>query len=105
MTATSRVIRGVLVGLALVVASSTRSGAEEPATADSQQRKDRLESMKRQAAEYTLTLAAEVSSSKPTKLTLHDEPLLRFSNPVGGVPDGIVVMWKHGARPAVFAQV
>ena len=38
-------------------------------------------------------------------LTLHDEPILRFSNPVSGVPDGIVVMWKDGQRPAVFAQV
>jgi hypothetical protein len=56
--------------------------------------------MKQQAAEYTLTL-----ESSRRKLALHDEPVLRFSNPVGGVPDGIVVMWKDGGRPAVFAQV
>ena len=31
--------------------------------------------------------------------------MLRFSNPVSGVPDGIVAMWKDGQRPAVFAQV
>jgi hypothetical protein len=57
--------------------------------------------MKRQAAEYTLTLAG------PSKqqLTLHDEPILRFDNAVSGVPDGIVAMWKEGQRPAVFAQV
>jgi hypothetical protein len=36
---------------------------------------------------------------------LHGEPLLRFSNPVGGVVDGIIVMWKEGERPAIFAQI
>jgi hypothetical protein len=46
-----------------------------------------------------------LQTKKPITLALHGEPLLRFSNPVGGVPDGIVVMWKEGQRPAVFAQV
>lgn len=36
---------------------------------------------------------------------LAPNPLLRWSNPVGGVPDGILVMWTHGARPGIFAQV
>lgn len=75
--------------------------AQDPPAKDDAERKDRLEFMKRQAIEYTVTLNADT----PVKLALHDEPLLRFSNPVGGVPDGIVVMWKDGARPAIFAQV
>ena len=75
--------------------------ADEPAGKEDAERKERLEFMKQQAAAYEITL----SDSKSTKLTLHDEPLLRFSNPVGGVPDGIVVMWKDGHRPAIFAQV
>src|SRR3954449_11128063 len=60
--------------------------------AEDTERKERLELMKRQAAEYEVTLNA----AKTAKLVLHAEPLLRFSNPVGGVPDGIVVMWKEG---------
>jgi hypothetical protein len=75
--------------------------AQDPPATDVAERKERLEFMKRQAAEYTVTLNADT----PVKLALHDEPLLRFSNPVGGVPDGIVVMWKDGPRPAIFAQV
>src|SRR5262245_48351055 len=63
--------------------------------------KERLEVMKQQASAYEVIL----KTSPPTKLDLHSEPLLRFSNPVGGVPDGIVVMWKEGNRPAIFAQV
>jgi hypothetical protein len=63
--------------------------------------KSRLQEMKRQAAEYKVTLATKPAA----ELKLHEEPLLRFDNPVGGVPDGIVVMWKDGQRPAVLAQV
>lgn len=75
--------------------------AEDQPAKDDAERKERLELMKRQAAEYTVTLNAD----PPVNLAMHEEPLLRFSNPVGGVPDGIVVMWKVGARPAIFAQV
>ena len=75
--------------------------AQDSRAKDDSERKERLEFMKGQAAEYTITLDAD----KPVELALHDEPILRFSNPVGGVPDGIVVMWKEGARPAIFAQV
>lgn len=100
---------GTALGLALLLARpgvpAMAEEAKEPSAAESQERKDRLESMKRQAAEYTLTLDAKDAKGKPVTLALHDEPLLRFSNPVGGVPDGIVVMWKHGERPAVVAQV
>jgi hypothetical protein len=75
--------------------------AEDQPGKDDAERKERLELMKQQAAEYSVTLNADT----PSKLALHEEPILRFSNPVGGVPDGIVVMWKDGARPAIFAQV
>jgi hypothetical protein len=71
------------------------------ASAEDDDRKARLEEMKRQAAEYKLIL----NNGSSTALKLHDEPLLRFDNPVGGVPDGIAVMWKDGQRPAVIAQV
>lgn len=74
--------------------------ADENDSDDPQTRAERLEVMKGQAAAYTLTF-----DKSSTKLALHDEPVLRFSNPVSGVPDGIVAMWKDGQRPAVFAQV
>lgn len=76
-------------------------GGDEPTPKESAEQKERLESMKRQAADYELTL----ETTRPIRLALHDEPLLRFSNPVGGVTDGIIVMWKEEKRPAVFAQI
>ncbi|MCG8652736.1 MAG: hypothetical protein MI861_23050 [Pirellulales bacterium] len=39
------------------------------------------------------------------QLKLHPRPLIRFNNLVSGVPDGIIVMWTDGVRPAVLAQV
>ena len=84
----------------LALVASARALGQEEETNDDKERQQRLVLMKEQAAEYTLTL-----DDTGRKLTLHDEPVLRFSNPVGGVPDGIVVMWKDGQRPAVFAQV
>lgn len=80
---------------------STAAFSAEPDESDAKQRAERLDVMKRQAADYVLTL----DGKKPSALLLHEEPVLRFNNPVGGVPDGIVVMWKDGQRPAVFAQV
>jgi hypothetical protein len=74
---------------------------DEPAPRDAADQKERLELMKRQAAEYDVTL----DTSPPARLALHPEPLLRFNNLVGDVSDGIVVMWKEGKRPAVFAQI
>src|SRR4029453_8576942 len=74
--------------------------ADENDADDPQLRAERLEDMKGQDAAYTLPF-----DKSSTKLALHDEPVLRFSNPVSGVPDGIIAMWKDGQRPAVFAQV
>jgi len=74
--------------------------AQQPAADDSQESARRLELMKSQAAAYKVSLGERM-----TPLALHTEPILRFSNAVSGVPDGIIVMWKDSQRPAIFAQV
>jgi hypothetical protein len=86
---------------ALTVLGAAQARSREPTPNDDQARQERLAQMKAQVAEYTLKLTDNDSSP----LTLHEEAVLRFSNPVSGVPDGIVAMWKAGRRPAVFAQV
>lgn len=93
-------VRMLVTMLLGMVCAAFAFAQEDDAKEDAQVRADRLKNMKQQAAAYQLTLAGGKS-----ELTLHDEPVLRFSNPVSGVPDGIVVMWKDGERPAVFAQV
>jgi hypothetical protein len=70
--------------------------APPDATAD-----ERLQFMQRSAEVYRL----ELETDPPRSLSLHAEPLLRFDNAVSGVPDGIVILWRDGVRPAVFAQV
>src|SRR5687768_16416309 len=94
------VIQYVVWTLVVLLGSAPFVHAQEASSETDQERADRLTLMKQQAAAYTLSLAGS-----DTKLQLHDDAVLRFSNPVSGVPDGIVAMWKDGKRPAVFAQV
>lgn len=51
-------------------------------------------------AEYRVTLAGDRAPLK-----LYPNPLLRFTNDVGGVVDGLALMWTDEGRPAVVAQV
>ncbi|HJT32491.1 MAG TPA: hypothetical protein VJ783_10645 [Pirellulales bacterium] len=47
-----------------------------------------------------------VPNAEPSDVWMfHDKPVLRWTNPVGGAPDGIVVLWTDGVRPTVVATV
>lgn len=82
--------------------ASAQEASTKSDTLESESEKDaRLKEMMRQAGIYEL----EAIQDSPRILPLHTKPLMRFNNPVGGVPDGVVVMWLDGARPAVLAQV
>ncbi len=91
----------VVAGLVPFLLLGFAAWGADPAPGEAAEQKERLESMKRQAAGYEVTL----DGPTPARLALHPEPLLRFTNPVGGVVDGIIVLWKEGNRPAVFAQI
>jgi hypothetical protein len=95
--------RNAAVLLSLLVFGLAAWGDDTPGkeAKDAAEQKERLEFMKRQAADYEVTL----KSSPAIKLALHSEALLRFDNAVGDVVDGIAVMWKEGERPAIFAQI
>jgi hypothetical protein len=60
---------------------------------------ERLEALTRSVKDYVIT------TDKAAKLEAHEKPLLRFNNTVGGVVDGVVMMWTDGGRPAVLGQV
>src|SRR3954468_6505560 len=87
--------------LALFACPAVVTRADDAVTQEDTERKERLEFMKRQAAEYEVTL----NGATPHTLSYHNDAILRFSNPVSGVRDGIIVMWKDGTRPAIFGQV
>jgi hypothetical protein len=88
----------ILLAAAFVTIARAQDEAKPEET--SAKRAEMLKEMTSQAAAYKLTL----DNKSETKLELHGEPLLRFSNPVSGVPDGVAMMWKDGKRPAVVAQ-
>src|SRR5262245_1339284 len=60
-----------------------------------EERSQQLEAMKRAAAEYEVRLEAGGQS----KLQLHADPVLRWTNPVRGTTDGAVFLWLAGGRP------
>jgi hypothetical protein len=97
----SRIVSALATYITALVACASPIYSGETSENSVKEKADRLVEMKRQATEYEAKLENDAS----TELTLHDEPLLRFDNAVSGVPDGILVMWKEGKRPAVFAQV
>jgi hypothetical protein len=64
--------------------------------------KARLEFMKRSMA----TLDVRTLDGLGTPFRLKDEPVLRFTNPVGGSRDGALFLWLgDGDRPAVASQI
>jgi hypothetical protein len=61
---------------------------------------ERLKVFHASVADFKITVAKD---GEP--LTLRDKPLMRFTNDIGGVLDGAVMMWTSGQRPMVAAQV
>lgn len=64
--------------------------------------KSRLEFMKRIVSKYEISALDE----RATRFRLQAEPVLRFTNPVGGSRDGAVFLWLgEGGRPCVAVQM
>src|SRR6188768_3375148 len=94
-------------GILLLIGSAALSAGSASAQSDAQKvdpnelsPEQRLKVLLATVKPYELTLEG---SAKP--LTLHPNPLLRFDNAVGGVVDGVVLMWTDGSRPAALAQI
>jgi len=99
----------MMYSLALLL-TLTGAGAsdlqEAPATSDNEdpikkaERAERLIFMKESLKAYVLTDGAD---EKP--MDFHDEPLLRWNNPVNGDPDGALFIWTENRKPQAAVQV
>ena len=72
---------------------------KEVSPAEKVQSERRLEFMTRALGRYEVSVGKE---NKPAPLL--PKPVLRWSNPVSGVKDGIVGMYTTGGRPTVIVQ-
>jgi hypothetical protein len=73
-----------------------------PAGDTAEDLKARLEFMKRSMATHDV----QALDARGTKFRLLPEPVLRFTNPVGGSRDGALFLWLDEAgRPAVASQI
>lgn len=97
-------VRGILrLGVASIVVllSVASARSDEPEENSNKVAAERLEFMLSTVRDF------EVAGDRaPTDhWKFYPKPILRWSNPVAGIRDGIVVMWTEGARPAILAQV
>jgi hypothetical protein len=93
------VILGIMLAAALV--GQKQSSEPVPTEDDKAAAAERLDFMKRSATVYKITLG-----EKETDLKLVHEPVLRWTNPVSTVPDGVLFLWVGPeGRPELAAQV
>ena len=77
-------------------------GTAEDEDSERQARADRLRLMKESFQVYHFSAKDE----HQTELKVNPEPLLRWTNPVSGLKDGALFLWKDAdGRPAAGAQV
>lgn len=89
--------------LAFILLGSTISRAQTtPDGTDEASRTARLDFMK----QFASTLAVSLATQPDHRLTMRDEPVLRWSNPVRNFfSDGALFVWLDGQRPAALATV
>lgn len=87
----------VVTVFVLALGGSIAFGQIDPNGLD---RDERLKLFHKSVADFKILVEKE---KEP--LTLREQPLMRFTNDVGGVLDGAVMMWTAGQRPMVAAQV
>jgi hypothetical protein len=68
---------------------------------DEAQREKLLKAMRSLAASYTLS----IGENKKSRLKLVEEPLMRFSNPVGVSKDGAFFVWTDKGRPHALLKI
>lgn len=87
--------------LIFLVALGQNEPPRQPAAEEKAEAAARLEFMKQSASVYDVTVG-----EKKTPLRLVAEPVLRWTNPVSNIPDGVLFLWIDAAgRPQVAAQV
>src|SRR5579863_7776110 len=95
------VVGACLAGFLFVCGAS----GDEPDKPDS----DKPDEVAAQRLEFMLgavrDLEATPDGSPAERWKTHPQPILRWTNPVAGIRDGIVAMWTDGTRPVILAQV
>jgi hypothetical protein len=79
-------------------------GADQPA-ADATAEKARQEEVSRIAGAEARSLKMLSGKSRTAEARLHDEPLLRWSNPTAGSVYGEVFLWTLADRPVAIASI
>jgi hypothetical protein len=68
---------------------------------DEARREEQLKNLKRSAAQYTVYPAGD----RKLPYKFHEDPLIRFSNPITGCKDGTYYIWVDRGRPQAIVKV
>lgn len=79
--------------------------AAEPPAADAAAEKGRQKEVGRLAPAQARALQIHSGESRAVKAKLHEEPLLRWSNPTAGSVHGEVFLWTIDSRPVAIASI
>jgi hypothetical protein len=77
----------------------------DPLAADASAEKSRQEEVSRIAAAQAKAMKLLSGESRTAQTRLHDEPLLRWSNPTAGSVYGEVFLWTLSDRPVAIASI
>jgi hypothetical protein len=94
-------VSGMLLGFAIICGHA--GAVDEPGKdkEDEARREVRLKNMKRSVAAYKLSPADD----HKRLFKLHENPVLRFSNPVIGTKDGSAYIWSDRGRPEAIVKL
>jgi hypothetical protein len=74
---------------------------DDPRKDDEERRDLQLKNMKRSAAQYAMSSAAD----RKRVFKFHENAAMRLSNPVIGTKDGAVYLWSDGGRPQAIMKL
>ncbi len=94
----SRPLLSSLSAVAFVLALALSASAQE----DKGKAEEGVEHWKKAAASYAISTG---DNPDGPKLTLREEPVLRWNNPVRNAVDGAVFVWTDRGRPEVVASI
>jgi hypothetical protein len=96
MSAFGALLASTLLFGHLAAQNEPAKGKEEEARQEQQ-----LKNMKRSVRQYT----ASLGDDRNHKLTLQEDALIRYSNPVFGTKDGAIFLWCDNGRPQAIVKL
>jgi hypothetical protein len=92
---------GMILGFGIICAQVDAVDEQGKDKEDEARKEVQLKNMRRAAAAYTLSPADDLKRH----FKFHEDPVIRFSNPVLGTKDGTAYIWSDRGRPQAIVKL